>query len=109
MRMVVCVFSILLLVFLFNYVISSYCDDGADIFVSKCGRCHCMNGEAPVISPVKYASTQWKRFFERNKHARRKDISKEVSNSEIDCVKQYLMDHAADSDHPIAAGSTGRR
>ncbi|MDY6853331.1 MAG: cytochrome c [Thermodesulfobacteriota bacterium] len=111
MQMVVRIFAILLLVLLFNYTTTtySYCADGAKLFRSKCGECHHENGEAPAISPVDYASTQWKRFFDREKHTKKKYIGNKVSPSEMRAVKVYLMDHAADSDHPIAAGSTGRR
>ena len=109
MQKFVGVLVILLFVFLFNYIPFSYCGDGAKVFNAKCCACHRINGEAPSISPVKYASTQWKRFFERNKHERKKDIKNEVSNLDMNVVKQYLIDHSADSDHPIAAGSTGRR
>ncbi|HHC25622.1 MAG TPA: cytochrome c [Desulfobacterales bacterium] len=78
-------------------------EDGEALFNSKCGKCH-TNGKSPVFAPVKYASSQWERFFKRNKHERKKDISEEVSEEEADAIKKYLIDHAADSDRPIAAG-----
>ena len=78
--------------------------DGQDIFISKCGACHRAGGEAPVFAPTKYASRQWGRFFERNTHKRKKDISSDFSPSELKFVKNYLMDHAADSDQPVAIG-----
>ena len=110
--MLVRVFAVLLIVFLFNYttsITSSYCADGEEIFRSKCSKCHSKNGEAPVISPVDYASTQWKRFFDREKHRRKKYIGNRISSLEMKAVKVYLMDHAADSDQPIAAGFKGRK
>ena len=78
-------------------------DDGKQLFDTKCGKCH-MNGDAPKIYPVKYASSQWKRFFSKDKHNRKKDISKEITPDEIKLVEKYLTEHAADSDLPIAAG-----
>lgn len=81
-----------------------YSADGEKLFNMKCGKCHTQGGSAPVFAPVKYASSQWERFFARNKHKRKKDISDIVSDQEVEMIKEYLVDHAADSDRPIAAG-----
>ncbi|MCP4049683.1 MAG: cytochrome c [bacterium] len=78
--------------------------DGETLFNTKCCKCHKKDGTAPLFGPVKYASSQWERFFTRNKHKRKKDISNEVSAEEVATIKKYLIDHAADSDRPIAAG-----
>ncbi|MDM8536185.1 cytochrome c [Desulfobacterales bacterium HSG17] len=78
--------------------------DGENLFNMKCGKCHTQEGSAPVFAPVKYASSQWDRFFARDKHKRKKDISDIVSKQEIELIKEYLVSHAADSDRPIAAG-----
>ena len=77
---------------------------GQDIFISQCGACHRAGGEAPVFAPTKYASRQWERFFVRNTHKRKKDISHNFTPGELELVKKYLMDHAADSDQPVAIG-----
>ncbi|MDY6853335.1 MAG: cytochrome c [Thermodesulfobacteriota bacterium] len=82
----------------------SHAESGKEIFQTKCGACHRSGGNAPDFSPVKYAEAQWKRFFEKNRHARRTDISDKISPSEMEKVKTYLMNHGADSDLPIAAG-----
>ena len=78
--------------------------EGQDIFISKCGACHKAGGEAPVFAPTKYASRQWARFFERNTHKRKKDISRDFTSTELKRVETYLIDHAADSDQPVAIG-----
>ncbi|MCP4714742.1 MAG: cytochrome c [Deltaproteobacteria bacterium] len=78
--------------------------DGKGVFIQKCGSCHKAGGEAVVFAPTKYASTQWERFFGRNKHKRKKDISADFNQAELDAVKAYLVDHAADSDQPEAVG-----
>ena len=100
----VSILTIILFLCMFICVPASYPGDSAAIFQTKCGRCHGSGGNAPAFSPVKYASSQWKRFFDRDKHARKKDISGEISAADLEDVKRYLMDHAADSDLPIAAG-----
>lgn len=81
----------------------SHAADGEKLFDTKCGKCH-TQGNAPEFFPVKYASSQWKRFFSKNKHNRKKDISGEITPEEIKSIEKYLTDHAADSDLPIAAG-----
>ncbi len=81
----------------------AYAADGKKLYVTKCGKCH-TGGNAPDFAPVKYASSQWNRFFSRNKHKRKKDISGEITPEEIKIIEKYLIDHAADSDLPIAAG-----
>ena len=101
-------YSILVLALISGFIFllphGVFAGSGEDLFNSKCGKCHGSGGDAPSFSPVKFASSQWERFFKRDKHARKKDISSIVSASDIDSIKQYLMSHAADSDLPIAAG-----
>ena len=77
---------------------------GKDIFLTRCGSCHRSGGEAAVFAPTKYASSPWDRFFARDKHARKKDISSAFTASELNAVKDYLVSHAADSDQPEAIG-----
>lgn len=84
--------------------VSSAHADGQDIFISKCGACHRTGGEATMFAPTKYASLQWGRFFDSNKHNRKKDISSDFTPNELDLVKNYLMAHAADSAQPVAIG-----
>jgi hypothetical protein len=77
---------------------------GSNRFESKCLNCHQEKGEAQAIGPTKYASVQWIKFFEREKHNRKKDISALVLPEDIEMIREYLVLHAADSDRPEAAG-----
>ncbi len=97
---------IYLLAFAVSAVISApaFASQGKNVFINKCGSCHKSGGEAAAFAPTKYASTQWDRFFQRNKHKRKKDISAEVTEADIAAVKIYLINHAADSDQPEAVG-----
>ncbi len=101
MRKVVCFVVVL---FAMTAGTGIWASDGKDVYLGKCGSCHRGGGEAPVFAPTKYASVQWERFFDRDKHSRKKDISGVLSADEMAAVKQYLMEHAADSDQPEAAG-----
>jgi len=75
-----------------------------NLFISKCGQCHKTGGKAPTFAPTKYAAKQWERFFSRNKHQRKEDISGKVTQKELDIIEKYLINHAADSSQPEAAG-----
>ncbi len=89
---------------LFAYALLSHAATGRDVFLNQCGACHGRGKEADVFAPTKYAASQWERFFKRNKHQRKKDISDRFSESELIMVKEYLVEHAADSDRPEAIG-----
>lgn len=78
--------------------------DGKELFISKCGSCHKTGGEAAPFAPKKYAKAQWERFFARDQHKRKKDISGMVKPEEVDAIKVYLSKFAADSPTPEAAG-----
>lgn len=81
-----------------------YAADGKAVFTGKCAKCHGAGGKGGDIAPTKYASLQWQRFFDSDKHARKVDISSQFTPAELTAVKEYLMQHAADSDKPEAAG-----
>ncbi len=91
-------------IFLCSVYVSAGADEGKLLYASKCGQCHKSGGSAPVFAPTKYASKQWERFFDRDQHKRKKDISGTVNAGEIGKIKQYLIEHAADSSQPEAAG-----
>ena len=78
--------------------------DGKTLFLNKCGSCHKNGGEASSFAPTKYASIQWERFFQANKHSRIKDISATMKPEESADINDYLKKHAADSDQPEAVG-----
>ncbi len=55
------------------------------------------------LSASSKASTQWKRVFKKAKKMKKYGINK-LSDADKALLKTYLMDHAADSDTPEAAG-----
>ncbi len=103
MKKVAC-FMILLILTWAIHIVPCQAAEGKKVFADKCGQCHRSGGEASAFAPTKYASMQWQRFFQRNKHQRKKDISSQFSQDELDSVKEYLVDHAADSDQPESVG-----
>ena len=86
------------------WVSYSMASDGRSIYLNKCGSCHQEGGDVEAFAPSKFASTQWRRFFNRDKHKRKKDISELFTKEELEQVKTYLVRHAADSDQPEAVG-----
>ena len=49
------------------------------------------------------AIRQWQRVFKKKRKMKRYGIDK-LSPQEREALKEYLLNHAADSDHPEAAG-----
>jgi hypothetical protein len=49
------------------------------------------------------AIIQWERIFKSKKKMKRYKIDK-LSSDERNCLKEYLIKHAIDSDHPTVAG-----
>ncbi|MFC1592064.1 hypothetical protein ACFL43_06035 [Thermodesulfobacteriota bacterium] len=86
---------------------AGYAGESKTLFVNKCGSCHRAGGEAEPFAPTKFASYQWKKYFERDRHKRRKDISGEMTVSERAAIQEYLVNHAADSERPEAIGLSG--
>ena len=85
---------------------SARAEDARNLFVSKCLGCHRTGGEASVIGPTNYAAFQWKKFFEADRHSRRKDIKSLVTPAETEALKVFLVNHASDSDQPEGIGMT---
>jgi len=55
------------------------------------------------IDPSSKAIRQWERVFKKERKMKRLGIDK-LTDAQKDELKRYLIDHAADSDHPEAAG-----
>ena len=55
------------------------------------------------IDPSSKAIRQWERVFKKERKMKKLGIDK-LTDAQKDELKRYLIDHAADSDHPEAAG-----
>jgi len=71
------------------------------IFVQKCGSCHKKGGEVAPVNPADKAGMVWTKYFKRGRHPG--DLSATINETEMSSILLYLQDHAADSDHPVAA------
>jgi hypothetical protein len=78
---------------------------GKFLFRSKCKECHWPEEEGGDVTPMTYTQAQWKSFFERNKHKRKKDVWTEMFKpEELVDIKTYLINHASDSEQPETCG-----
>jgi hypothetical protein len=78
---------------------------GKFLFRSKCKECHWPEEEGGDVTPMTYTQSQWKSFFERNKHKRKKDVWTEMfTPAELLDIKTYLINHASDSEQPETCG-----
>jgi len=55
------------------------------------------------LNPAKKAAMQWERIFKSKRKMKRYKIYK-ISDKEKKILKEYLIEHAADSDKPQFAG-----
>lgn len=79
----------------------AFADDAAAVFVQKCGVCHKKGGEAAPVNPADKAGVVWSKYFKRGRHP--VDLSVRISSDEMMTILGFLQEHAADSDHPVAA------
>jgi TRAP-type C4-dicarboxylate transport system substrate-binding protein len=79
-------------------------DDSGTLFIKKCGSCHHNNNKIRSFTPSRYTTAQWRRFFDKNKHKRKKDISHLITVDERIAIRMYLMSHSKDSAEPDVIG-----
>ena len=78
---------------------------GKFLFRSKCKECHWPEEEGGDVTPMTYTQAQWKGFFDRYKHKRKKDVWHDVfTPEELVDIKTYLINHASDSEQPETCG-----
>jgi cytochrome c553 len=73
---------------------------GKHLYKNTCRSCHA-EGENK-LTPMSKTQSQWERFFEKNQH--NPEGIKELSGQDLLDIRQYLINHAADSDQPETCG-----
>jgi len=94
----------LILIMTFSCIDHTRADDSSALFINKCGSCHKNNKKIRAFTPARYTSAQWRRFFDKNKHRRKKDITQLVTPEELSDIKMYLISHSKDSAEPDVVG-----
>ena len=79
---------------------AAWAASGAALFVQKCGVCHTRGGQASPVNPADKAGLVWEKYFKRGRHPVE---FAQTSEAELEAVIDYLKEHAADSDQPVAA------
>ena len=79
----------------------AFAADSTAMFVQKCGGCHKKGGDAVPVNPADKAGVVWAKYFKRGRHP--VDLSSQVNEADMGVILGFLQDHAADSDHPVAA------
>ena len=76
---------------------------GKFYFKKVCKDCHSKDGKGGELTPMSKTSTQWEAFFSKGQHGEKtlKDI---VEEENIEHIKTFLINHAADSDQPETCG-----
>lgn len=85
----------------FWFLSSSAIASNLDVFLDKCGACHKQGAAAKPVNPASKAGVVWAKYFNRGRHP--EDIKATISAQEMKKIIVFLQNHAADSDHPVAA------
>jgi hypothetical protein len=85
----------------FVSVSSVYAKDNSLIFVEKCGACHKRGSEVAPINPADKAGLVWVKYFQRKRHP--VGLESSISKEEMALILDYLKEHGADSEVPVAA------
>lgn len=72
---------------------------------AKCKGCHIEGSAAGTVTPLSRTQKQWERFFEKAQHEKKAPGSfKQITPGELEQIRQYLINHAADSAQPETCG-----
>jgi mono/diheme cytochrome c family protein len=78
---------------------------GRDLTRTRCKGCHAEGAAAGTMTPLSKTQRQWERFFDKEQHEKRAPGQwKEISPKELEQIRTYLIEHAADSPHPETCG-----
>ena len=80
-------------------------DSGRDLTKAKCKGCHGEGAAAGTMTPLSKTQRQWERFFEKEQHEKKAPGTwQQITPRELEQIRQYLIEHAADSPHPETCG-----
>lgn len=80
-------------------------DAGRALTKAKCKACHVEGSAAGTMTPLSKTQRQWERFFEKAQHEKKAPGAfKQIAPRELEQIRRYLIDHAADSPQPETCG-----
>jgi hypothetical protein len=87
---------------------------GNDLYKEYCRPCHGPDSENGEYTPMTLIQDQWDRFFEENyvdthsgvmdPNHDNKPVTEVISESDLELIKDFAVDHAADSEQPMTCG-----
>lgn len=97
--------SILTVVTLLVAPLAFGADPGRELTKAKCKSCHAEGAAAGTMTPLSKTQRQWERFFEKEQHEKKAPGTwKQITPKELEQIRQYLIEHAADSPRPETCG-----
>jgi hypothetical protein len=87
---------------------------GVDLYKEYCKPCHGPDSENGEYTPMTLIQDQWERFFEEkfvDSHSGvmdpnhdNKPVTEVISEDDLELIKSFAVDHAADSEQPMTCG-----
>lgn len=87
---------------------------GVDLYKEYCKPCHEADSENGEYTPMTLIQDQWDRFFEKkyvdthsvvmDPNHENKPVTEVISEADLEMIKKFSVDHAADSEQPMTCG-----
>ncbi len=87
---------------------------GRDLYREYCRDCHTVDSDFGEYTPLSLIQDQWVRFFDKKyERAHRKVMDEKhggkpvleaISPEDLELIKGFSIDHAADSEQPMTCG-----
>ena len=87
---------------------------GQDLYKEYCKPCHQVDSDNGEYTPMTLIQDQWTRFFEEkyiDSHSGvmdpnhdHKPVTEVISDEDLEAIKEFAIDHAADSEQPMTCG-----
>ena len=87
---------------------------GVDLYKEYCKPCHLADSDNGEYTPMSMIQDQWERFFDKeyvDSHSAvmdpnhdNKPVTEVISEEDLEKIKTFTIDHAADSEQPMTCG-----
>jgi len=87
---------------------------GVDLYKEYCKPCHEADSDNGEYTPMTLIQDQWDRFFDKkyvDSHSAvtdpnhdNKPVTEVISEEDLEMIKKFAVDHAADSEQPMTCG-----
>jgi hypothetical protein len=87
---------------------------GVDLYKEYCKPCHEADSDNGEYTPMTLIQDQWDRFFDKkyvdthsgvmDPNHENKPVTEAISEADLELIKKFAVDHAADSEQPMTCG-----